>query len=271
MKSPFNLGDRLRPECEPRLLSVGDQFFTSNLGFTWEIAKISRSSDNFKGFVSLPSTPYLNNVLEDCRLDKVAISLVKSDISFPPTWWVSWSPSETTASAFCTIVSESGSTNVSIQTTFGGSKQGSLNYDYIIEDNYTTHASFWWRTRLLNAYWVGFEAMMALAETDRDDSFYNRGTFEYHWNETNEKRSVKRSVNILTSLTDSSIHDLDFFSFSFFLLDSASAISNEGYTTSAKLINMYKNLSVRANPINTLTYPSYRLCQTVRQELIRSA
>ena len=188
MRAPFNWGDRLQPLCEPRLLSVGDQFFITNLGLTWEITRISHASDTPQGSTSLPSTPYLNNQLQNCQTDAISISLSKSDTAFPATWWVSWASSEVTTSAHCTVLSDSGPSVVAIQTKFSGGQ----NFDYVINDNSTTHASLWWGTRLLNAYWIGFEAMMALAVASSSDRiYYHRGVFEYRWRETDKKRSVQ--------------------------------------------------------------------------------
>lgn len=186
MNPPFNWADRLQPSCEPRLLSVGDQFFTTNYGFTWQVTAISQASDAANGFDSLPSIPYLNNTLEDCRLDMVQITLVKADIAPPPGWWISWSPSFCTTSAYCTINSESGPANVTLQTQY--QVGGDSNHDYIIEDNYTTHGSVWWGTRLLNAYWTGLKSVMSQVAYGDGSTFYMRGSFEYHWNESDKKR-----------------------------------------------------------------------------------
>lgn len=186
MKAPFNWGDRLRPICEPRLLTVGDQLFTTNLGFTWEITSISRPSASIQGFTSLSSIPYLNNTLEDCRLDKVSITLIKADLAPPPGWWISWTPSYATTSAICLIMTESGPTTITLQTPY--QTLGDSSYSYVVEDNYTTHASIWWGTRLLNAYWIGLESVMSITELQDDNEFFMRGVLDYHWNYTETKR-----------------------------------------------------------------------------------
>lgn len=87
MTAPFNWDNDVVPKCEPRLVSVGDRFFSTNLGFYYEVISISRYDGNRRGTVSLPSVPYLNNTLENCHTDDVKINFVKSDLSSPPDSW----------------------------------------------------------------------------------------------------------------------------------------------------------------------------------------
>lgn len=185
MRAPFNWGDSLHPVCVPKLLSVGDQFFTTNLGFYYEVTSLSRWNNDSLEATSLPSIPYLNNTLEGCRTDHIQISLRKADQGIPPTWWISWSGSESITWAHCTIASESGPANVTVQVKYSG--EGDENYDFVIEDNHKTHASTWWGTRLLYAYWMGVLSTISQAEYTEDD-YYTKASFDYYWNQTDTKR-----------------------------------------------------------------------------------
>lgn len=59
---------------------------------------------------------------------------------------------------------------MTITTEYSGS--GDQIYSYVIEDDYKTHASVWWGTRLLNAYWNGVLATASRMTEVRDGKRY---------------------------------------------------------------------------------------------------
>lgn len=185
MKPPFDWSDSLRPSCEPRLISVGDRFFTSNLGFYYEVSSITQVDRSQNITTSLGSTPYLNNTLEDCRAQDVSINLLKGDTFVDYNWWISWSGSSATTTSQCTIISEAGP--VELTFTFGYNVGGDSSTNYVIDQNYSTKASVWWGTRLMNAYWFGMLSAMSLSYQTNDSSYWTRGNFNYLWNDTDKK------------------------------------------------------------------------------------
>lgn len=61
-------------------------------------------------------------------------------------------------------------------------------FQYIIDANYTTHASVWWGTRLLNAYWAGLLTTMSQVSTG--ENYINHAEFTWSINE-NDKKYIK--------------------------------------------------------------------------------
>jgi hypothetical protein len=198
MKEPFNWGGGLDPKCEPQLLSIGNEVFTSNLGLSYEVTAIWRLDGDTGAITHLPSVSYLNNTLENCLTENVIVDLRKSDSAIPiQAWWISWSPSSTaSATAHCTVMSDSAPTNITLQARYSGT--GNQAYGYVISDNYTTQASVWWGTRLLNAYWSGVLSTMAkvdLTERVQDNvSYWIGANFNYGWNYGENKRYVRPVV-----------------------------------------------------------------------------
>ncbi|XXG95603.1 hypothetical protein Hte_001871 [Hypoxylon texense] len=240
MRAPFNWDNDVVPKCEPRLVSVGDRFFSTNLGFYYEVISISRYDGNRRGATSLPSVPYLNNTLEDCHTDDVKINFVKSDLSSPPdSWWISWGPSGTVTKAHCTVLSESGPANLTLGVEYRGI--GGHGYDYVINDNYTTHASVWWGTRLLNAYWHSVMTVMSQVTVpggDRD-VFFNHGRAHYYWTDHTAEKSIR---------------DLDFFRLHFYFLGSNAKVINSNTfkdRPTDNLTALYNNASVPYSTVIT--------------------
>lgn len=164
MKPPFSWENSLEPKCEPKILSVGDSFFTSGLGFQYTVKSIRRANDSdATSAKNFPSIPYLNNALEDCYLDRASLKLEKSDAVGSRTWWISWSAASTVeATAACSVMTQIGRFNISLALQYSGGTDHL--YGYILEDNPDKHASTWWGTRLLNAYLGGVWQIMSLTQ-----------------------------------------------------------------------------------------------------------
>lgn len=100
----------------------------------------------------------------------------------------------------CSIETEIGSVDLTFRVTYAGSGGGLTGYDYVIKDNYTTHASIWWGTRLIDAYWNGI--MSVMSETQRMlDGLVMRANFDYLWNNRGPKRYVGRRLGPTAVLT----------------------------------------------------------------------
>ncbi|KAF4458104.1 hypothetical protein F53441_112 [Fusarium austroafricanum] len=70
MRPPLNWDRNIQPKCQPKMLTVGDRFFTTNLGFQYSIKSITKYDNDSQAKISYPSIPYMNNTLEDCYLDR---------------------------------------------------------------------------------------------------------------------------------------------------------------------------------------------------------
>ncbi|KAH6886829.1 hypothetical protein B0T10DRAFT_442949 [Thelonectria olida] len=185
MKPPFNWESNLDVKCQPRLLSVGDRFFASSLGFQYEVKAITLlNADDAGTKRSLPSVAYLDNTLDDCFLSKLKFNLEKEDKSTSTSSWLSWTSSMTTT-ASCILVTDSGAMSLSLGVEYVADT--AHEYMYVLEDNRTTHASVWWGTRLLNAYFTGVLQVMSQTrlENDDDSGYWVRAALDYTRTEVN--------------------------------------------------------------------------------------
>ncbi|KAL2679059.1 hypothetical protein Neosp_009815 [[Neocosmospora] mangrovei] len=179
----------IEPKCEPKILSVGESFFTRQLGFQYTIKSLRRFNESDESMETLPSIPYLNNTLEDCFLNQASLRVRKSDAIGARTWWISWSAASTVeATAACSIMTQIGRINMSLALQYQG--RADHLYGYILEDNPKEYASVWWGTRLLNAYLSGVWQIMALTQQvsgARDDHYWAFGDIAYYRNLSQQK------------------------------------------------------------------------------------
>ncbi|KAF5609761.1 uncharacterized protein FSUBG_3758 [Fusarium subglutinans] len=182
MKAPLNWDNNMKVKCQPKILSVGDRVFSTNLGFQYSVKALT-SSDNDSDFrKTYPSIAYLNNTLENCYLTKVDINLRKSDARASNSWWLSWITTFTDATASCNVMTSEGLVNITLGVEYTG--QSDHIYNYVIEDDYKTHASTWWGTRLLNIYFTGILSTMSQTQDLGDDSYWMTGGITFTTNPT---------------------------------------------------------------------------------------
>ncbi|KAF5259040.1 hypothetical protein FOXYS1_10362 [Fusarium oxysporum] len=139
MKAPLNWDNNMKVKCQPKILSVGDRVFSTNLGFQYSVKALTSSDDDSDFRKTYPSIAYLNNTLEDCYLTRVDINLRKSDARASNSWWLSWITTFTDATASCNVMTSEGLVNITLGVEYTG--QSDHIYDYVIEDDYKTHAT----------------------------------------------------------------------------------------------------------------------------------
>ncbi|KAK2691312.1 hypothetical protein QWA68_009957 [Fusarium oxysporum] len=139
MKAPLNWDNNMKVKCQPKILSVGDRVFSTNLGFQYSVKALTSSDDDSDFRKTYPSIAYLNNTLEDCYLTRVDINLRKSDARASNSWWLSWITTFTDATASCNVMTSEGLVNITLGVEYTG--QSDHIYDYVIEDDYETHAT----------------------------------------------------------------------------------------------------------------------------------
>ncbi|PNP82744.1 hypothetical protein FNYG_03975 [Fusarium nygamai] len=182
MKAPLNWDNNMKVKCQPKILSVGDRVFSTNLGFQYSVKALTSSDDDLDFRKTYPSIAYLNNTLEDCYLTKLDINLRKSDARASNSWWLSWITTFTEATASCNVMTSEGLVNITLGVEYTG--QSDHIYDYVIEDDYKTHASTWWGTRLLNIYFTGILSTMSQTQDLGDDSYWMTGGITFTTNPT---------------------------------------------------------------------------------------
>lgn len=201
----FTFGDQqLEPDCQGELLQVGDQFMTTNMGLSYTVWQVFTTSQIAGVPQQYSSVAYLNNTLENCRVNTVNIYLKKADASEPPaTRWYSWMFNTANIDAQCDIVNEAGIFTVRFGATYD---RPNRDYDFVAIDNYTTHASVWWGTRLVDNYFRGMTKVMATLAI-REGMIMN-GQLTY------------------TILPDTDIRSYEMFDTSYWLIASNAGIAN---------------------------------------------
>lgn len=183
-KRPFNWQDDVQAECQPHLLAVGDSFFTSNLGLRYTVKTITDADRRSRSTMS-----YKNNVLTDCVPTVIELRLRKVDTAVPPAapWWMSWVDSTMTATVDCTVVTDDDGGPLTVTLVTADTGHGDHSYDYVVDDD-KTRGSFWWGTRLLNAYWNGvMTAASHMTNLGGSERYVVRAGFTYKPNPSQKK------------------------------------------------------------------------------------
>ena len=72
---PALLTGKYKPNCPPVSLPTNSQFFTNSTGLQYKILKVTED----QGQVILPALTYSNNILEDCEVTLVDLSISSHD------------------------------------------------------------------------------------------------------------------------------------------------------------------------------------------------
>lgn len=75
---PFALASKFKTTCQPRDIPVNTQLFTTNMGLTYTLTNVTRTSPLGKVDI-FPSLTYLNNTIQNCSVEKVLLDGVNSN------------------------------------------------------------------------------------------------------------------------------------------------------------------------------------------------
>ncbi|KAI0189786.1 hypothetical protein EV127DRAFT_340643 [Xylaria flabelliformis] len=170
-------------KCDSKLVTVGTTFFTTNLGFSYEITGISLLDNEGTAVTALPSILYHNNILDDCYTRQIHIDLLKEGLANPPFWWISWRNSFTTATFQCSAASESGISNIILQVKYYVSTS-------LIDSNSSSHASAWWGISLLRSTWYGVMTSMCSIRQFDNNSIRDPDLFDIKFAFITEKGQI---------------------------------------------------------------------------------
>lgn len=222
--------DKLDPKCQPVEIPVGYQFMTSNLGLRYTVTGIVYNETG-KPQQKRPSISYLNNTLTDCQVDTVDIYLRKADTSSPWYDWWSWVESSADAVAHCNVKIDEGLFTIHFTMTYQ-TMATVLDcipvdrlYSWVAMDDFTTHASVWWGTRILANYFVGMQYITAGTVHQGDDN-YSYTLAEVSFKGTN----------------NTSIMENDIFGLEYYFMDAAGGVLNSD-TDLADVNKVYNNES----------------------------
>ncbi|KAH0422753.1 hypothetical protein CcaCcLH18_12630 [Colletotrichum camelliae] len=193
-KPPLNWQGDMDVECQPYLLTVGDSFFTSNHGFRYKVKSIELPTRDDKSPDIRSSIGYKNTTLEGCFLSQMFIKLMKSDPARLPSWWISFKNTVAAATLQCTVVSDVGLAEVTMEAEYEGETEPV--YDYVMDSNYKTRASVWWGTRLSNAYFIGIlSAASQIPGVDvLGETHLNRARLTFNRNSSKTERQPLPSI-----------------------------------------------------------------------------
>ena len=103
----FTFGDdKLNPRCQRLAVSIGTQFMTTNLGLRYTMTAVTSQQNGTE--VDFPQVSYLNNALQDCKVETIDIHMEKGDRSAPGGYFWSWQKSRPSVSASCVVHNEDG-------------------------------------------------------------------------------------------------------------------------------------------------------------------
>jgi hypothetical protein len=166
--------DSLDPKCQNAEIPVGHKFITTNRGLQYTVRKIFYHPPGSKVEEQQPSILYHNNVLTNCDVDIISLTMKKIDTAKPDPeyrWW-SWMDSSAEAVASCTVVNDDGLFTLEFLVEYDTPDN---DYTYMALNNATTHASFWWGSRLMSAYFVGLKHLMSYPITNSTLAFTRAG------------------------------------------------------------------------------------------------
>lgn len=207
----------------------------SHLGLTYTLTSVWTGQSVDDATTTLPALAYLNNPLEDCHIDYVNVNMKRasSTASPPMPWWV-WDPSTAIASGHCTIATNTGFVNATFTAAYTDLERS---YDYVLDANYTTSASIWWGTRLVNAYWQS--SLWAMGSTNYTDIAFHGNTNTINWDSV----SIKYNV-----VNETSIQSADMFDIVYFFLADFGGIANQPLTS---VTEFYNNQSLAISAMMT--------------------
>ncbi|KAF2728701.1 hypothetical protein EJ04DRAFT_503614 [Polyplosphaeria fusca] len=203
--------DNLDPKCQSTDIPVGHEFLTTNLGLRYTVKRILFFPSDSKPFEQRSSISYHNSDLFNCETNDIGIYLRKADGSKPMggnwdnLWW-SWMDSTADAIARCDMYNDEGYFTLEFHVEY---KPFVTDYSYLAVENATTHASFWWGARLLNAYFLGTQYVMSgkLPDNNPNTEVYTRTTLSRPFTEGYMVAKIFRSL-ILADLGNSDAPNL---------------------------------------------------------------
>jgi hypothetical protein len=196
--------DSLEPKCQNTEIPVGHEFITTNLGLRYTVRSILYFPPGSDNGEERPSISYHNNTLTHCHVNTINISLKKAALTKPENlkkyqWW-SWLDSSAEAVARCDIINDDGLFTLEFLAKYYTADEY---YGYVAVTNATTHASLWWGTRLLNAYFVGTKYFMSDVE---------------------KRGPITRATLTFSNTSTTSMKDTKLFRNTFFFLDDVGGV-----------------------------------------------
>ncbi|CAI6339316.1 unnamed protein product [Periconia digitata] len=205
--------DSLEPKCQNTEITVGQQFMTTNRGLRYTVRRILSQGPGAQSPEDRSSLSYLNNELQNCDVRQISLNMRRTEKSNPDTnyrWW-RWMDSTAEAQARCDIVNNNGKFTIEFVHKYEGIDD---DYSYIALNDATSHASFWWGARLMNAYFAGVKFIMQLPMPNIDNS---------EWMTSRATISYSR-----TNVTD--LRDPGLFTFGFYFLTDNGGLMDSGNT-----------------------------------------
>lgn len=81
---PFSLFSKVETTCQGQTLQINSPFYTDKLSFSYTLTGVWQhrmTGENTSSVTVLPSLRYTNNILENCTLHKIALSVDKDMIT----------------------------------------------------------------------------------------------------------------------------------------------------------------------------------------------
>lgn len=199
--------DRLDPKCQNNEIPVGHEFITTNRGLRYTVRRVLYFPPGSRVAEERSSVSYHNNVLRNCNINMIHLAMRKVNNVRPARrylWW-GWLDSTAEAVARCDIINDDGFFTLEFSVKYNNVADD--DYSYMALNNATSHGSFWWGSRLLNAYFVGTKFLMSYPVPNTDVAYTRAG------------------MNFWITNT-SSMQDFDLFRTQYFFLDTGGGVTD---------------------------------------------
>ena len=149
---PSYLTSSVRPTCQPAILPIDTQFFTNQSGLMWTVTNIFGENSDAE---TMPSLPYLNNVLQNCTLQGIQMDFDASSDRSPSAAIAGPWGLEVRSFVTCNIWSPIGRVNLNLTAAYNPVQDypvaGSTTF---ISRNVMHRASMYWAEALLSIRWI---------------------------------------------------------------------------------------------------------------------
>lgn len=107
-KAPFSWAPITSSSCQSALLSVGSSFMTTNRGSLYTLSNIQAVGNGTQDDANFapeaqPTFEYRNNVLEDCEIAEIYVSILRTDNTKVAKNYWTWRATTAQATTTCTV------------------------------------------------------------------------------------------------------------------------------------------------------------------------
>lgn len=173
-KAPFSWFSRDHLSCQPALLTPGNTYFTSNLGFMYSMDKLWQGNSVGMSKQVLPAASYENTELQDCQVRQIEIDFTRRDQTpLPENFW-SWELTTSSGVVTCTLETPSGNVKANLSVELPQVQYSTRLASLMVSTNITEHANIWFGSQFLYSWYKQLSIALGFS-TDPDGLAWSSG------------------------------------------------------------------------------------------------